>query len=311
MARCLLERLGDIPAALDIYITQQEAATKQLLEAVDSGVVSPACIDDFEQSRSSQSRLLGPRISSKNIVLPKEVVSASARLKAATSLCRRHSLDLAPEAAQQLWLRVLSTYVHMLGELSLKSQQDTSPKPSSVSGQRLLMFFMEDTIQDMAGFIPLVSLGQRLLSDFSHLRFGNFKSSLVGLLGAYNYELSILQAAKRLTSSDALHLLHSARQAQHRALLVELAASSSSLEGRYEAQDASAGATGTDPPAAASGGAVLSTERFGEPPLRRQETRPKPQTLNPNPKTQETHPVRSGCDINFLRHAGLHGMAGQ
>ena len=45
----------------------------------------------------------------------------------------------------------------------------------------------------MAGFIPLTSLGQRLLSDLSNEQFGNFKSSLVGLLGAYNYELSILQ----------------------------------------------------------------------------------------------------------------------
>ena len=52
---------------------------------------------------------------------------------------------------------------------------------------------MEDTIQDMAGFIPLTSLGKRLLSDLSDEQFGNFKSSLVGLLGAYNYELSILQ----------------------------------------------------------------------------------------------------------------------
>jgi hypothetical protein len=55
------------------------------------------------------------------------------------------------------------------------------------------MFFMEDTIQDMAGFIPLMDLGERLLSDFSNEQFGNFKSSLVGLLGAYNYEISILQ----------------------------------------------------------------------------------------------------------------------
>ncbi len=55
------------------------------------------------------------------------------------------------------------------------------------------MLFMDQTIQDMAGFIPLMSLGERLLADFSGELVGNFKSSLVGLLGAYNYELGILQ----------------------------------------------------------------------------------------------------------------------
>ena len=59
--------------------------------------------------------------------------------------------------------------------------------------QRLLMFFTEDVIADMAGFIPLSVIGERILSEFSNEQFGHFKSSLVGLLGAYNYELSILQ----------------------------------------------------------------------------------------------------------------------
>ena len=140
---------------------QQEEATKQLLGAIETGAVSSAQIHDFAQSRSSQSRLLGPRISSRSIVLPNEVSSmthlaslvtlclasppfwltqqwksfltslpdlillqivlASARRKAATSLCRRHSLDLTPEAAQQLWLRVLEPYVGLLADLSPKT----------------------------------------------------------------------------------------------------------------------------------------------------------------------------------------------
>ena len=75
---------------------------------------------------------------------------------------------------------------HQVSSAGVKNQ-------GAVKAQRLLTFFMEDTIQDMAGFIPLTSLGQRLLSDLSEEHFGNFKSSLVGLLGAYNYELSILQ----------------------------------------------------------------------------------------------------------------------
>lgn len=59
--------------------------------------------------------------------------------------------------------------------------------------QKLLMCFMEDVIADMAGFIPLSAIGKRILSEFACEPFGHFKSSIVGLLGAFSYELSILQ----------------------------------------------------------------------------------------------------------------------
>jgi len=44
-------------------------------------------------------------------------------------------MDLAPEAAQQLWLRVLETYVRLLGELSPNTPQESEspPSPSSLS----------------------------------------------------------------------------------------------------------------------------------------------------------------------------------
>ena len=57
----------------DKEIVQQQEATKQLVEAVGTGAVSTSQIDDFERSRSSQSRLLGPRISARNVALPVQV----------------------------------------------------------------------------------------------------------------------------------------------------------------------------------------------------------------------------------------------
>ena len=67
--------------------------------------------------------------------------------------------------------------------------------------QRLLMFFTENVIADMAGFIPLSVIGERILSEFSKEQFGHFKSSLVGLLGAYSYELSILQVVSSMSGA--------------------------------------------------------------------------------------------------------------
>ena len=55
------------------------------------------------------------------------------------------------------------------------------------------MHFMEDIIGGMAGCVPLAAIAERILSEFAADQLGDFKGSLVGLLAAYNYELSILQ----------------------------------------------------------------------------------------------------------------------
>ena len=61
------------------------------------------------------------------------------------------------------------------------------------------MHFLEDIIADWAGAAPLAAIGDRLLHEFAADCFGDFRGSLVGLLAAYNYELSILQACSHLT----------------------------------------------------------------------------------------------------------------
>ena len=74
-------------------------------------------------------------------------------------------------------------------------QEEASEELTPVSAlQQLLMRFMEDIIADMAGYVPLSIIGGRILKEFASDQFGDFKGSLVGLLAAYNYELSILQA---------------------------------------------------------------------------------------------------------------------
>lgn len=47
-----------------------------------------------------------------------QIVLATSRLKAATALCRRHSLDLSLDTAEELWLQILHTYVDLLRDLS-------------------------------------------------------------------------------------------------------------------------------------------------------------------------------------------------
>lgn len=70
---------------------------------------------------------------------------------------------------------------------------ETNHEPRNLAVQHLLMVFMEDIIADMAGYVPLAAIADRILSEFAADQLGDFKGSLVGLLAAYNYELSILQ----------------------------------------------------------------------------------------------------------------------
>lgn len=58
------------------------------------------------------------------------------------------------------------------------------------------------------------AIGERLLQQFDGDHFGDFKGTLLGLLGAYSYEFSILTAASRLTTADAYRTLHTLYRAR-------------------------------------------------------------------------------------------------
>ena len=88
----LLERLGDIPAALDIYVQQLEQAARALVDAVLSGRVPAAQLQAAGHPRASHSRLLGQRHPApSNLDLPAEVNAPSA--EAAVSRQRRFHLS--------------------------------------------------------------------------------------------------------------------------------------------------------------------------------------------------------------------------
>lgn len=74
----LLERLGDIPAALDIYVQQLEQAARALVDAVLSGRVPAAQLQAAGHPRASHSRLLGQRHPApSDLDLPAEVKAPS------------------------------------------------------------------------------------------------------------------------------------------------------------------------------------------------------------------------------------------
>ena len=84
----LLERLGDIPAALDIYVQQLEQAARALVDAVLSDRVPAAQLQAAGHPRASHSRLLGQQQAApSNLDLPPEVKASSAEAAVSQQHC--------------------------------------------------------------------------------------------------------------------------------------------------------------------------------------------------------------------------------
>ncbi|GAB4818305.1 hypothetical protein N2152v2_005351 [Parachlorella kessleri] len=133
------------------------------------------------------------------------------------------ALAIAANPVQRLWFQVLQGYVVMMRELRKEEHQLTGQAAGLTEDQehlrqRLLVLqqiftgFMEEVIRGMAGHVPMKSIAEAIIHQYGSDHFGDFKSTLLGLLGACNFELSILQCANRVMGSDGARILASGYQ---------------------------------------------------------------------------------------------------
>lgn len=73
--------------------------------------------------------------------------------------------------------------------------------------QSLFMSFVEDVISAMSGHISLHSVATAVIERHGGDALGDFRGALLGLLGACNFELTMLNCASRITGSDAVAML--------------------------------------------------------------------------------------------------------
>ncbi|CAN6969695.1 unnamed protein product, partial [Brassica rapa subsp. trilocularis] len=225
-AAFLLERVGDAASALSLTLSglgekfvALENAVTCLISELKLGASEVATL---EQSNSALEL--------------KEVNDIQGVLQACIGLCQRNTPRLNPEESEILWFRFLDTFSEPLmdsyreprtvdeinkGTSSVKSLElcvdeaiDTIkwriPR-SNVAGtqilRKLMSQFIKEIVEGMIGYVRLPTIMSKLLSDNGTQEFGDFKLTILGMLGTYGFERRILDTAKSLIEEDTFYTM--------------------------------------------------------------------------------------------------------
>ncbi|PWA87262.1 Clathrin, heavy chain/VPS, 7-fold repeat-containing protein [Artemisia annua] len=207
-AAFLLERVGDVGSALSFTLSDLADRFNMLDAAVES-------IDDY----AGVDRL--------NVVMKtKEVNDILYIVHTCVGLCQRNSSRLDPNESEALWFQFLDTFCEPLKiESELKDQNGISSRfqggkaintkwkirGSDRSAQilrKLFSIFIKEIVEGMIGFVRLPTVMMKLLSDNGNQEFGDFKATILGMLGTYDFEKRILDTAKSLIEDDTYYTMN-------------------------------------------------------------------------------------------------------
>ncbi|GAB2217506.1 hypothetical protein Drorol1_Dr00000701 [Drosera rotundifolia] len=215
-AAFLFERVGDVGNALQL--TLSGINNKFLaLEAVIKSMVSDMGVIDHPMEQVDTAL----RIS--------EVKDIIIILHSCVELCQRNTSRLEPEEAESLWFLLLDLFSKPL-VLSEGKQKGATSSESSASKEsegtsfpnwkihkthtggpilkRLFAHFIKEIVEGMIGYVRPLSIMSKLLSDSSNQEFGDFKLTILGILGRYGFERKILDTAKSLIENDTFYTMN-------------------------------------------------------------------------------------------------------
>ncbi|KAJ8566117.1 hypothetical protein K7X08_030594 [Anisodus acutangulus] len=203
-AAFLLERVGDIGSAIFLVIS----SLNEKFILLDTAVESEHCDTAPEHFKA---------ILSKN-----EVTDILDILRTCIGLCQRNSPRLDPDEAESLWFQLLDSFCEPLmdshdhskirykeeecvqeGKQACKIQWKVSKSHRNAHILRkLLSVFIKEIVEGMIGYVSLPRIILKLLSDNETQEFGDFKPTILGMLGTYVFERRILDTAKSLIEED-------------------------------------------------------------------------------------------------------------
>ncbi|KAJ0975965.1 hypothetical protein J5N97_017930 [Dioscorea zingiberensis] len=222
----LLERVGDVGSALGLLMTGLDKKFDLLVTAVQS------MFSEISASNSTGMKMLN------DLSTMDEVISVCDVLHASIGLCQRNTQRLDPQESESLWFRLLDKFTEPLKRFcggkevqerwdvsKLNVIADTQQKDKSFSRwgfskelncrdilRKMFSQFVGEIIERMAGYIPLPAIMAKLLSDNGNQEFGDFKFTILKMLGTYGYERRILDTAKTLIEDDTFYTMNLLRK---------------------------------------------------------------------------------------------------
>ncbi|KAF8107160.1 hypothetical protein N665_0126s0076 [Sinapis alba] len=225
-AAFLLERVGDAASALSLTLS----GLGEKFVALENAV---ACLISELKLGASEVATLEHSTSALEL---KEVNDVQGVLQACIGLCQRNTPRLNPEESEILWFRFLDTFSEPLmesyreprntdeinkGPASVKSLElcvdeavDTIkwriPRSNAAGTQilrKLMSQFIKEIVEGMIGYVRLPTIMSKLLSDNGTQEFGDFKLTILGMLGTYGFERRILDTAKSLIEEDTFYTM--------------------------------------------------------------------------------------------------------
>ncbi|XP_027334306.1 vacuolar protein sorting-associated protein 8 homolog isoform X2 [Abrus precatorius] len=155
-------------------------------------------------------------------------------LRACIGLCQRNTPRLNPEESEAHWFKLLDSFCDPLmdscveerayerknyfgmlaGSADSQLNNDTYKSSWKISKsqnghilRKLLSQFIKEIVEGMIGFVHLPTIMAKLLSDNGSQEFGDFKLTILGMLGTYGFERRILDAAKSLIEDDTFYTM--------------------------------------------------------------------------------------------------------
>ncbi|XP_047318127.1 vacuolar protein sorting-associated protein 8 homolog [Impatiens glandulifera] len=211
-AAFLLERVGDAGSALLLTLSGlNEKFVK--LDATVSNVVSRA-------GKEHSSTLLKEE----------EVVDIQGILRTCIVLCQRNTPRLDPEESETLWFLLLDTFCEPLQDSYSVRENHVRLLAESLGGKvgeesciikwkiskshkgfnalkKLFSLFIKEIVEGMIGHVHLPTIMAKLLTDGGSQEFGDFKVTILGMLGIYGFERRILDTAKSLIEDDTFYTM--------------------------------------------------------------------------------------------------------
>ncbi|XP_075484312.1 uncharacterized protein LOC142524290 [Primulina tabacum] len=215
-ASFLLERVGEVGSALLLILSNLRDRIVKL-----DAVIQKGCFD-------SKLDDLNP------IMKKKDVADIFDLVRSCIGLCQRNSPRLEPDESEHLWFQLLDSFFDFLSDSSnvrinsgrevLKYSLDGSysqvededewkakrkisrPRKSHIK-RKLFTIFIKEIVEGMIGYVKLPRIMLKLLSDNGNQEFGDFKLTILGMLGTYDFERRILDIANSLIQDDTYYTM--------------------------------------------------------------------------------------------------------